>query len=142
MNLVFVNQSNVSLPRTFVTKWLKAVVRELPVRERAQLKGRELTVVFLAKAQARKLNRQFRGRDYATDVLSFPGEDSSVGDLVICPDVIKVQARQHDLSFNLELGYMLLHGLLHLLGYDHEGSKREAEKMFRLQDRLFAKLSR
>lgn len=143
MDLIFVNQSTVSLPRAFIKRWVLAIEKALPVKDRRLLKGKELTVVFLSKPAARKLNRQFRGRNYATDVLSFPANDeNSMGDLVICPEVIQAQAKEHQLSVQHELGYMVLHGLLHLLGYDHEASKSEAKRMFTLQDRLFGQLTK
>ncbi|MNT92934.1 Endoribonuclease YbeY [compost metagenome] len=58
----------------------------------------------------------------------------------MCPDVLKKQAKDHDLTYKHELGYMLLHGVLHLLGYDHETSEEDAEKMFKIQDEAFEKL--
>ena len=67
-------------------------------------------------------------------------DDESLGDLVICLDVIKRQAKEHGLTVQEELGYMVLHGFLHLLGYDHEANVRDAKKMFTLQDDLFEKL--
>lgn len=131
----------------------------------------ELTLVFVSSAQMKKINRQFRGRDYATDVLSFAAMDDfqwpalsskgggkdlqssaslrsraaqSLGELILCLPVIRRQAREHRLSFENELGYMVLHGILHLLGLDHEGrtkkAKSEAKKMFRLQDDVFEQL--
>jgi probable rRNA maturation factor len=54
---------------------------------------------------------------------------------------LKRQAREHKLSFQHELGYMVLHGILHLLGYDHETSEADAEKMFAIQDEVFEKLT-
>jgi probable rRNA maturation factor len=140
-SLVFVNQSSVTLPRSFARQWLKSVVRHLPARQRKIASSSSLTIVFLNTAPARRLNREFRDRDYATDVLSFPGmEPGWIGELVICPQVIARQAREHGHSFRMELGYMLLHGLLHLLGYDHEGSVAEARKMYALQDKIFDQL--
>jgi probable rRNA maturation factor len=94
----------------------------------------------------KKLNQQFRGRDYATDVLSFEGQGLSddggavLGELVLCMPVIKRQAKEHGLSLNEELGYMVLHGILHLLGFDHERTRAEAARMFKVQDEIFAKL--
>ncbi len=97
-------------------------------------------MVFLDSQSAKKINYEFRKKNYATDVLSFsPIEPGSLGELVMCPDVLKKQAREHGLSFRQELTYMLLHGILHLLGYDHEKSAAEAKKMFQIQDRLFEK---
>ena len=107
-----------------------------------KLRGKELVVAFLDPGPARKLNKQFRQKDYATDVLSFgaEGDPAALGELVICPQVIVRQAKEHGLSVREELAYMVLHGVLHLLGFDHETSERDAKKMFKLQDGLFEKL--
>ncbi len=87
------------------------------------------------------MNHEFRGKDYATDVLSFDSlEPTSLGELVLCPEVLKRQAQEHGLTYQQELGYMLLHGVLHLLGYDHETNPKDAEKMFALQDAVFETL--
>lgn len=135
MSLTLVNQSKISLPRKFVTEWMSAVSQNL------KLKDPEITIVFLDPAPAKKLNHQFRRKNYATDILSFESEDpGQLGELVICPQVLKVQAKQHGHSFQAELGYMLIHGVLHLLGHDHEKSAKEAQQMFKIQDQLFDRL--
>ncbi len=101
----------------------------------AKLSKMDLTIVFLDTAAAKKINREFRGKNYATDILSFDG-----GELVLCPQVLKRQAKEHRHSFNAELGYMLIHGVLHLKGFDHEKSKSAAAKMFKIQDQVFDRL--
>jgi len=102
----------------------------------------ELNLVFLNKSKARALNKKFRKRNYATDVLSFSPEAAGegLGDLVFCPEVLVKQAKDQGHSFKKELDYMVIHGFLHLLGYDHEKNRREELKMMKLQDKLFAKL--
>jgi probable rRNA maturation factor len=60
--------------------------------------------------------------------------------MILCPQVLTRQAREHGLTFKQELAYMLCHGVLHLLGYDHENSKKEAEVMYALQDKAFAQI--
>lgn len=122
------------MPRQFLQEIYKKISRDL------KLKKGHLHLVFLDPGPAKKLNFQFRQKNYATDVLSFePLEPESLGELVMCPAVLKKQAREHGLSFQWELTYMLLHGILHLLGYDHEKSAAEAQRMFEIQDRLFEK---
>lgn len=143
MQVLIVNDSQHPVPRKFVQNWVGDVARELKKRKIITTKQtvKELTLVFLDKKTAQKINLEFRGKDYATDVLSFDSMDpSSFGELVLCPEVLKRQAQEHQLTYREELGYMLLHGILHLLGYDHEISAKEAERMFALQDRLFAQL--
>jgi probable rRNA maturation factor len=86
----------------------------------------------------RELNRTFRGSDYATDVLSFPATPQPLarrplGDIVIAKGVARRQAKEHGHSESVELRVLSLHGLLHLLGYDHE---RDHGEMRRVERRL------
>lgn len=134
MNLILVNQSKVRMPRKALHETVRFIQKKL---SKYNLKSKDLTIVFIDPGTAKKMNHQFRGRNYATDVLSFEGEDDSLGELVLCPQVLKKQAHDHDLSFHQELAYMIIHGVLHLLGYDHEESEKQARVMFKIQDRLF-----
>ena len=85
----------------------------------------------------RALNRQFRGKDYVTDVLSFPSDERGfLGDVVIAEGMAKRQAKEHGHSLKIEVQTLALHGLLHLLGYDHEtddGRMARAEARLRKQ---------
>ncbi len=146
MILNIITQNKKSMPTAFIRAWLLAVEKELDKKLkkkslRDKLK-RELSIVFLPKTQARRLNFQYRGRDYATDVLSFEAEsaEEGLGELVICSDLLQAQADEHGVTQDEELGYLLLHGVLHLLGYDHEASPSRARVMFRLQDEIFDSL--
>ena len=142
MTLEFLNHTPSRIPQKYLSDFFFRVQREMKRRKKwpARLKGKSLQLVFLPRSQARGLNKQFRGKDYATDVLSFDSMDpESLGELVFCPEVLKKQSLQHGLSFRDELCYMTLHGFLHLLGYDHETSENEAKKMFQLQDAVFEK---
>ena len=93
------------------------------------------TVVFVSDHKIRELNRQFRGRDYATDVLSFPHQpeafedQTDLGQLVISVPRAVAQAKQNDLSFDNEVEQLILHGLLHLCGYDHETDDGEMNRL-------------
>lgn len=90
----------------------------------------------------RSLNSSFRGKKKVTDILSFSGfESNDLGELVLCGEVIERQAKDHFLSNNQELGYLLIHGVLHLLGYEHEQGGAKAKKMFKLQDQIYDKLN-
>ncbi len=101
----------------------------------------ELTVVFVLEKEGRALNKNFRRKIYATDVLSFaPSENGSLGELVFCVPVLRRQAREHGLSLRDEFLYLLIHGVLHLLGYDHERSAGSSRSMYRVQDAVFARL--
>ena len=98
----------------------------------------EVSILLTGDAQIRQLNQQFRNIDQATDVLSFPqnSEDDPplpgemlLGDIAVSLDTAQAQAKEHDLTFEEEIILLLIHGILHLLGYDHEISEREEEKM-------------
>ena len=81
----------------------------------------DLSVAIVSDRRMRALNRQFRGKDKVTDVLSFPADSRGfLGDIVIAAGVSKRQAREAGHSAQTELRVLALHGLLHLLGYDHE----------------------
>lgn len=97
----------------------------------------EATIVFVGDEAIRKLNRQFRGQDYLTDVLSFPSEAepfeienrSQLGEVVISVQRAAAQAKEHGLSFSDEVRQLILHGLLHLCGYDHETDRGEMNQL-------------
>jgi probable rRNA maturation factor len=100
--------------------WLRRVA---PARARGAV-----SVALVSDARIRALNRTYRRKDYATDVLSFPAPQSLVhspclGDIVIARGVARRQAREARHSEQTELRVLALHGLLHLLGYDHENDK-------------------
>lgn len=111
----------------------------IPVRNQKMLcKKKELTVVFLSANEMKKINRQFRKKNSATDILSFvSGDPKSLGELLLCLDVLKKQSKRQKHPLKNEVTYMLIHGILHLLGYDHEISSKEEKLMFKLQDRCF-----
>ena len=98
------------------------------------------TIAFVSDKKIRELNRQFRGVDKHTDVLSFPAggpDDSELGDIAISVDTAVTQAKENGLKFEGEIAQLILHGLLHLSGYDHETDNGE---MNRLELRLRRKL--
>jgi probable rRNA maturation factor len=99
----------------------------------ASAKG-DLSVAIVSDRRMRALNRQFRGKDAVTDVLSFPAEARGfLGDIVIAAGVSERQARAAGHSVQTELRVLALHGLLHLLGYDHDG---DDGRMARAEARL------
>ncbi len=108
-DFLLINQSKMRMPRKFVSHWL---VHLLPFLLKLKVRGHkilasELTVVFVEPRESRKLNFRYRKKDKATDVLSFhPGDDVSgmiFGELVICPQVIQKQAKEHGQTFRQEL---------------------------------------
>ena len=106
--------------------WLESVA---PARARGAM-----TVAIVSDARVRALNRQYRKKDTPTDVLSFPAQERGfLGDVVIASGVAARQAREAGHSLAIEVRVLALHGLLHLLGYDHE---RDDGRMARLERRL------
>ncbi|HEX8096578.1 MAG TPA: rRNA maturation RNase YbeY [Pyrinomonadaceae bacterium] len=107
--------------------------------------GEGATLVFVSDRAMRGLNRRWRGKLGTTDVLSFPTEpeefeapeDLSLGDVVISVEQAARQARENGLEFDGEVAQLILHGLLHLCGYDHE---RDGGEMNRLELRLRRRL--
>ena len=106
---------------------------------------RDATIVFVSDAEIKKLNRQFRGQDLATDVLSFPTQHeiferelkTDLGEVVISLDRAAAQAKENGLTLANEVEQLILHGLLHLCGHDHETDNGE---MNRLELKLRKKL--
>lgn len=101
----------------------------------------EISVLVVGKRRAKEFNFKYRKRNYATDVLSFPGA-GVCGDLVLCDEVIKKNAHLNRVPFREELAYVFLHGVLHLFGFDHETSLEDEKHMLGLQDRVFDKIMR
>ena len=104
-----------------------------------------VTVAFVSDRHMRELNRQWRGKSGTTDVLSFPaGEDefanpdgSNLGDVVISLEQAARQATEHNLTLDEEIAQLILHGLLHLCGYDHETDNGEMNRLeLRLRKQL------
>ncbi len=102
-----------------------------------------VTIAFVSDANIRRLNRMFRGIDKATDVLSFPAYENleitagALGDIAVSVDRAAAQAKENGLTFDEEVSQLILHGLLHLCGYDHETDHGE---MNRLELKLRKKL--
>ncbi|MBI4427131.1 MAG: rRNA maturation RNase YbeY [Candidatus Magasanikbacteria bacterium] len=98
--------------------------------------NKTLSVQFVDEKKIKELNKKYRGVNKITDVLSFGLEEGTdLGDIFICYSQIKKQAKTYNASVKEELARMLAHGVLHLLGFDHQ-KKADEEKMFSLQERL------
>lgn len=125
----------------------KAVVTRA-LREAAAVSSRrsaEISIVLTDDAAVRVLNRQWRGVDKATNVLSFPtegfpGEPPLLGDIVLAYETIAREASAEGKPFAHHLAHLAVHGFLHLLGYDHQRS-RDAEAMERLERRILRRLA-
>jgi probable rRNA maturation factor len=102
--------------------------------------GSSATIAFVSDQKIRRLNRQFRGINRSTDVLSFPAgeaDETNLGDIAISIETATKQARENDLTFEQEVAQLILHGLLHLSGYDHETDNGEMNRLeLKLRKRL------
>lgn len=108
-------------------------------------KDYEISVTFVRSQTIHKINRDYRGIDRPTDVISFairdneedfiPDEEKDLGDIFINVNYCKKQAKEYGHSYKREMGFLFTHGLLHCLGYDHMNPKDE-KVMFSLQDKI------
>jgi probable rRNA maturation factor len=128
---------NLETWREFAERAIKAV---------KEARGKTATIAFVSDAKMRELNREFRGKDATTDVLSFQHEADefdaletadNLGDIVISVEQAQKQAAENNLSFELEIKQLILHGILHLCGYDHETDTGEMNALeLKLRDKL------
>ncbi len=117
--------------------------RELRAWARAALpRFAQVTLRYVAEAEARRLNREFRGSDYATNVLTFVYDDAAAGlagDIVICAPVVAREARAAGKPVDAHHAHLVVHGLLHLQGLDHE-READARRMEARERRILARL--
>lgn len=121
------------VPKTIARRPLRSFARRL---QREVAGGRPFTCLLTRDEELRRLNRQFLGKDYPTDVLSFPSleEEGYLGDVAVSVDRAIEQAARFGHSAEAEIEILLLHGVLHLLGMDHErdgGRMRRSESGWR-----------
>jgi probable rRNA maturation factor len=123
--------------RDRVRRWVRAAIAVLDGPDRSYA----LTVRFVDEDEARTLNRTYRGRDYATNVLTFPysnDEGRVEGDVVVCMPVVEAEARQQQKDAMTHGAHLVVHGVLHAAGHDHE-SPREAEAMEAIERAVLAR---
>ena len=125
-------------------KWVAAALA-------GRIREADLAIRIVDAKEGRALNRHYRGKDYATNVLSFPADAAEgvklpkgvkmplLGDLVICAPVVAREAKEQGKALNDHYAHLTVHGVLHLLGWDHEDD-REAECMERLEREILASL--
>jgi probable rRNA maturation factor len=126
-----------TLPRPEIRRWVKA----------AQFAPAELVIRFVDDGEGRTLNRDYRGKDYATNVLTFAYDDAEVvmdtdivrADIVLCVDVLLREAQQQAISVMQHAAHLIVHGVLHAQGYDHEADD-EAAEMEALEDEILVGL--
>lgn len=106
----------------------------------------ELSLALIGNADMRKLNARYRRKDYPTDVLSFPADgklpapNRLLGDVIISVEKAREQARERGRTRDEEMVTLLIHGIVHLLGYDHERSAKDARVMKRLENKIYREL--
>ncbi|TCV84712.1 putative rRNA maturation factor [Sulfurirhabdus autotrophica] len=122
--------------RPQIRKWVKSALK----------RDADMTVRLVDEAEGRELNREYRGKDYATNVLTFVYDDLDLpveiplsGDLVLCAPVVAREASEQGISIEAHYAHLIVHGVLHLQGYDHE-DEAEAEEMEALESEIIVKL--
>lgn len=143
-------QKLVELPkgiRTLIRQCCEAALEEESIKEDA-----EVSLTFVDNMEIKEMNKEFRQKDSATDVLSFPMSDGEnfdidpetdriiLGDIVISAERAKEQAEEYGHSLEREMCFLATHSMFHLLGYDHEVSKEEEKIMFEKQEKVLKKL--
>ena len=122
--------------RPQIRAWVRAA---LDVDEK---RGGQITIRFVEPEEGQSLNNDYRGKDYATNVLSFPYEVEPVvaGDLVICATVVEREAAEQEKTLEAHYAHLIVHGILHLQGYDHEIGENEARLMEDKERTILAQL--
>lgn len=117
------------------TVFLKKVAAKVLKGEKNKKKI-ELSIAIVNPQEIKKLNKEYRKKNKPTDVLSFGEIGGDISEIVICPEEVEKNGK----DFKKELTLVLIHGILHLLSYDHEKTKKEAEKMFQRQEEYLSKI--
>jgi len=116
----------------------KKIAKLLPKSFQQQL-PRGVTVVTITEKESQRLSRRYRGKDAAANVLSFR-YSPDYGEILICPSVIHRDAKMQGNSYGFQLTWMIVHGMIHLAGRHHEGSKSMAERSERIEHLILRKL--
>lgn len=129
--------------KSLALKILKILQKENHLKK---IQRAELNLSFVNGPQMQRLNKKFRGKNVPTDVLSFESQNPySLGDLVLCVPVLKAQAKEWKHTLHSELALLLVHGILHLLGHDHEGTgvtaRKNAKRMQTLEHKVLSQVS-
>lgn len=135
-----INSQSQALPaQELIERWIAAAL------ESQQLQEAEVSVYIVDEAEGQELNAQYRSKDYPTNVLSFPADLPEeldiplLGDLVVCAPVVEREAREQGKALEAHWAHMLVHGSLHLLGYDHIDDT-EADEMEALETHIITGL--
>ncbi len=131
LNVQYASNATGLPTRTQLRKWTKAAVRV----------ETEVTIRIVDAEEGRELNSMYRGKDYATNVLTFPltEEPYLMGDIIICAPVVEAEAKSQHKSLEAHYAHLAVHGILHLHGYDHE-TEPQAELMEGIETAIVTKL--
>ncbi len=143
-DLVF---NNFTADKRFGLKFFKEITQEAIKKLGFAGQNIELSINLVGEGRIKALNKKYLGKNRTTDVLSFPVSDKisigpinngimALGDIFICLPVAKRDALKEGMSLSFKLILLAVHGLLHLLGYDHEKSEKNKKEMFKLQDKI------
>ena len=139
-----INSSKIN--KRALTQWIIKVFNELKQEKQLQEVlsrtdiGKKLILAFVDEQTIKNLNQKFRKKNDVTNILSFaPVEEDSFGELVLCLPVIE-RGKPAWFSNQDWMFYLVLHGILHLLGFEHESGSDSAKKMYALQDKIFEKI--
>ncbi len=143
----------------FITKTTQKLIKNTKINDFLQNSKNqiELSISLVSNAQIKKINNDFRGKNKPTDVLSFPTFDEKLvqkngffknlktpqiflGDIVLALEIIELEALRNNKTFKNHLTHLLLHSILHLIGFDHEKSLNDAKKMEKVEIEILEKL--
>lgn len=134
-DILLLNQRNYKLDFTWLKPLEKILKKEFKLKQ-------EISLSLLKSAEIKKLNQVYRHKNKVTDVLSFVlAENNILGEVLICVDQAKKQAKAKGHSLDQEIKILAIHGILHLLGYDHEISEAHYIKQTKMEEKILNKLS-
>lgn len=120
-------------------------IAELVLKKEKVKKSLELSIAIVDRESMKKLNNQYRKKNQSTDVLSFGSiedfyseKEFAFPEIIICPEEVESNAEESGIAFKKELAKVLIHGILHLQGFDHEKGIEEEKKMFEKQDKYLS----
>ncbi|MSU54402.1 MAG: rRNA maturation RNase YbeY [Candidatus Staskawiczbacteria bacterium] len=122
-------------------KFFLGVAKKILKGENKEMEN--VSIAFVTPAEIQKLNKKYRKKDKPTDVLSFERVSDFKGEcseVIICPSVVREKAKDSKLSLKKELAKIMIHGILHTLGYDHEISQAEEKRMEEKEQKYFSKV--
>ena len=143
-DFVFINKTLYKFSKNFFKKITHEILKETSFK-----KIPEFSLVLLGESDIKKINTKYRGKNKPTSVLTFPSKDfqkiynngeSQLGDVFLCPEYIKKEIKKSRESFKYRLTTLFIHGIMHLLGFDHEKNK-DALKMEAMERKIINKLN-